>query len=352
MNEERNYGIDLSRLVFMFMVCTLHVLGQGGVLDACIIGTQKYKVYWLMEIMCYCAVDGFALISGYVATNKKHKYSKIVNMWLQVFFYSFIVTMLIGQICGADIGVRIILKSIFPVMLNTYWYFTAYVALFFAMPIFDKYIFEISEKEAMAMLIIMFFLYSLLGTIADPFITGNGYSALWIMILYCIGAITKKIKLFSRKKSRELVIWLGICIFITWIDKIYVRNERITLTNYLSPTILGSALILVILFSRIKVSKKVSKKIISRLSPLAFGIYLFQLNIIIWNEKLKNAFSYITSLDVVLGVLQVLGGAVLIFLVGLVVEYVRSNIYKKIKVALISEKIVDLAEKVFVRLMR
>ena len=29
---ERNYGIDLFRMLAMFMVAILHVLGQGGIL--------------------------------------------------------------------------------------------------------------------------------------------------------------------------------------------------------------------------------------------------------------------------------------------------------------------------------
>ena len=32
--RERNYGIDLLRLVSMFMVVILHVLGAGGILEA------------------------------------------------------------------------------------------------------------------------------------------------------------------------------------------------------------------------------------------------------------------------------------------------------------------------------
>lgn len=34
MKTERNYGIELLRLCLMFMVCLLHVLGQGGILEA------------------------------------------------------------------------------------------------------------------------------------------------------------------------------------------------------------------------------------------------------------------------------------------------------------------------------
>ena len=33
--ERRNVGIDLLKLVLMFMVCVLHTLTQGGALIAC-----------------------------------------------------------------------------------------------------------------------------------------------------------------------------------------------------------------------------------------------------------------------------------------------------------------------------
>lgn len=33
MISKRNYGIDILRLVMMFMICILHCLNQGGILN-------------------------------------------------------------------------------------------------------------------------------------------------------------------------------------------------------------------------------------------------------------------------------------------------------------------------------
>ena len=90
MKYERNYGIDLLRLVLMYMVCMLHTLGQGGILGVCQAGTVEYKAFWFLEILSYCAVDGFAIISGYMAVDRPRKYEKLVDMWFQAFFYSFV----------------------------------------------------------------------------------------------------------------------------------------------------------------------------------------------------------------------------------------------------------------------
>ena len=45
--EERNYGIDLLRIVSMMMVVLLHVLGQGGILDGSDPLTVKSETAWL-----------------------------------------------------------------------------------------------------------------------------------------------------------------------------------------------------------------------------------------------------------------------------------------------------------------
>ena len=63
---QRNYGIDLLRIISMFFVLILHCYGQGGIIYHATQGTIQYKFSWMIEIIAYCAVNIFALISGYV----------------------------------------------------------------------------------------------------------------------------------------------------------------------------------------------------------------------------------------------------------------------------------------------
>ena len=71
---KRNYGIDALRLISMFMVVVLHVLGQGGVLKAAKNG--QYIISWLLEIIAYCAVNCYAIISGYVGYSDVASFSR------------------------------------------------------------------------------------------------------------------------------------------------------------------------------------------------------------------------------------------------------------------------------------
>lgn len=72
-NKERNYGIDMLRIVAMFMVIILHILGRGGILDSVKTFSPNYYIGWFMEIASFGAVNCYAIISGYVCYNKKNK---------------------------------------------------------------------------------------------------------------------------------------------------------------------------------------------------------------------------------------------------------------------------------------
>ena len=92
--NERNFGIDLLRILAMYMVVVLHVLGHGGILEACERFSLNYYIAWVLETSAYCAVDIFAMITGYGIVNTKFNGFKMIPLWLNVFFYSAIITIL------------------------------------------------------------------------------------------------------------------------------------------------------------------------------------------------------------------------------------------------------------------
>jgi len=339
--EKRNYGIDLLRIVLMFMVCILHTLGQGGILSASTKGSIGYNTFWFLEILSLCAVDSFAIISGYTAKDKPLKYDKLVNIWFQVFFYSFIITIILTIIgINKNYSLLEIISTLFPITFKNFWYMTAYFILFFSIPILNSFIFKIDKKASEKAFIIIFALFSFIGILGDPFHTLNGYSPIWLIALYCLGSLANKIKLFENKKSITLILLWAICIIITWIVHIYLGID--ILIKYTSPTILLSGLIMVILFSRINLKGN----IISKLSPLALGIYLFHQSPVIWNNIIKDSFTFVVDKNIFIGILLVFTISSIIFISGLLVEFIRSKIANLINLPSLSKKIVLLIDKI------
>lgn len=79
--KEKNYGIAGLRILAMFMVVILHILTQGGVLNASGRFTSQYEAGWLLQTAAFCAVDLYALISGYVWVYAEYRYRNIVELW-------------------------------------------------------------------------------------------------------------------------------------------------------------------------------------------------------------------------------------------------------------------------------
>ncbi len=47
-NKERNYGIDLLRIISMFYILLLHCLGQGGLLEGTSVNSVQYNLVWFI----------------------------------------------------------------------------------------------------------------------------------------------------------------------------------------------------------------------------------------------------------------------------------------------------------------
>ncbi|MBR4172934.1 MAG: hypothetical protein IKR46_01020 [Clostridia bacterium] len=240
-------------------------------------------------------------------------------------------------------GLYDIVKCAMPVTYNKFWYFTAYFGLFFAIPVLNKFIFSIDENTSKKTLIILVILFSVMGVLDDPFRSHAGGSAIWLIALYMIGALARKIKLFENRKTPALILVWAACILSTWATVVFMHT--IKFRNYLSPMLLLAAMITVILFSRINIKSK----IVTFLTPLCFGVYLLQLNQVIWLEILKDAFVFIADKSLFTGILYTFLAALTIFVLGILVEFTRSKIAKLIKIPALSEKVVTLADKLITK---
>ena len=162
MRDERNYGVDALRILAMLMVVVTHILGIGGILDACEPLSPQYGVAWFLEAACYCTVNCYALISGYAGIGSSYKYSNIVLLWLRVVFYTISITVLFGIFMPGTVRTVDYLKAFFPVMKSPYWYFTAYFCLFFFIPLLNKAINSMSRAQVRAVVIAAVFFISVL----------------------------------------------------------------------------------------------------------------------------------------------------------------------------------------------
>ena len=350
--REFNYGVELLRIVSMLMVIILHILGQGGVLESCPVGSAQYHLAWLLEITCYCAVNCYALISGYVMINSEFKYRKILPLWLQAVFYSAGITVFFAIFAPQEIGLRNIVGSIFPVLTNQWWYLSAYVGLFFFIPFFNRAIHKMEKKELLALGITIVAVFSVAATVTPQLfreVTGllDGYSIVWLMLLYVQGAIVKRLEDEIHKIMERYphVRWcvLGAGVFLILVTFAFhnllmylpfgipgmgvVQNM---LVNYISPTILGFSLCLFLLFSQMRIEGDAVRRIVRYMGRLSFGVYLIHVHPLVWKAVMSDRFVTFAQLPAWQMVACVLAGSCGIYLVCGAVEAVRQKVFRKI----------------------
>ena len=173
----RNYGIDLLRVVAMLYVVILHTLGQGKVLSNVPVNSSQYMTAWFMETWAYGAVNIFALISGYVGfceKEKKYNYSAYLVMWLQVVLYGVSSTLIFNIFHPEIVTKNDLYQMFFPVTNGLYWYFTAYTGLFFLIPVVNAGIRNCPEADLKKLLIVIVVLFSAFDRVAKRFGLGNG----------------------------------------------------------------------------------------------------------------------------------------------------------------------------------
>lgn len=324
----RNYGIDLLRIVSMFMICMLHSLGQGGILNNCSSNEERI-VFDFLEVLSFGAVDIFGIISGYVYTTRKDNYKNIIYFWLQTFFYSFVITVVltlfrVGQPLNAIDWIRCLL----PIQGNIFWYMTAYIPLLFFMPFIGKTIDGLEEENAKKLAVILIAIIPLL-TVVNGFWLNDGYSFAWILILFMIGMVAKKVSLFNGLNKKIIIACYFICHIVTTLCY-YLFNVDY-LVSYTSPTVLLPALLLISVFSKININDKYVS-IIKKISPLTLGIYLFQCNLIIWNFVLEDAIASYMNANLVIELFVSIVLAFVLFFVGLIVDYIRMLLFKLINI--------------------
>ena len=347
--NQRNYGIDLLRILSMFLVVVLHTLGHGGVLQNCISYSLNYYTAWFLETAAYCAVDVFAMITGYVMINTKFSSFKIIPLWLTVFFYSLIIPILFKIVPSLSLLHEVtfseLIKGIFfPVLSIQYWYFTSYFGMYFFIPFINKLLQSLGKKEHRNLCITIIVIFSILPVVTlkrvDLFYTGFGFSTLWLICLYIFGAYFKMYPVqISKKKC--FALYFG-SIFFAWFAKlmshvllkiIFSKDAELDLfIDYTSIFIISSGVALLLLFSQIKIEIKFLQKIIITASSLSFSVYLIHEHPFIRSLVINNRFSLLANSSAYILPLQVLFYALCIFLSCLLIDIVRYMVFKILRI--------------------
>lgn len=270
---KRNYGIDMLKIISMFSIVLLHVLGKGGVLSKYSDLSGCWNIAWILEIIAYVAPNCYALASGYILWNQTTALKKLLFLWVQVVGLGIIVTGTLSFMDKSLVNLKEFVTLFVPISRGTYWYISAYFGMYIFIPVLN-YAIKKMDREKYKIILISFIVLVILPHVilrSDPYGLQHGYSSIWLMYLYLFGAYISKYNITLDKI--KIIVFIIICYLVTFLVKVLETQINIPfetgdgiLIEYTSPTIILVSILWLLYFSQIDDNIYNKKRLIVKVS--------------------------------------------------------------------------------------
>ncbi len=310
----RMYNMDLERVLLIFLVIALHFDNRdmGGALNAMSSSPGMEIFIRITQSLAICAVDAFIISSGYFAAVKAEKGLKDVfsipwrkALWLLIAcsFYRVVGYVLYVLWITQDFSPRVLIGYLVP----NNWFVCLFVTLLLFSPFIDRGLFSLSRSSAgnlipqgtgfcsgkavalSSLLCILTLTFSVAPTIVSvagelagvniqglSTVTwqgdGSGFNIALFVYMYCLGyALRLNRDYWDRFPAVFYLIMYVLASLLT------AAVSRITesIWSYSSVTVVLEAMMLTLLFTRIRIGSDMIGRVISAVGGCSLGIFIW-----------------------------------------------------------------------------
>ncbi len=289
--SERNMGVELFRIVSMMLVILLHVMGHGGVCTYTEDLSTNYQVAWFLETLGYCSVNCYAIISGFANVKTKFKFRRFFFLWLETVVLILSLTAIVHFfVPSIQVEKEWWLGAVLPLTRRELWYLCAYFFMFPLIPLLNKGLLSLNRWQHIA-IIVWLQVPTIFKLIMhkDNYTLGGGYSTIWLICLYVLGAY---FRIYGAPKWAKWFVTLPtffLAAFVAWFKMIYIEKQaelgliledsvkydyRDDLISYVSPCMVIMATMLLIFFMQLKIKGRPIKLLIANFAKATWGVFV------------------------------------------------------------------------------
>lgn len=339
---KRNYGIDLLRIVAMVFVIVLHLTGVGGICGSAALGSPQFYISQFLRIATFCTVNCYALISGYVGWSRSPRLSSLLSLWLKVIAFCVAITIFTQLRDPAAVDLTDLQKAFTPVSEAKYWYFNAYIGLFFFAPLLGHGIRGIPGREAILSVVGLSLVVIALphSRLKDSFLLGSGYSSLWLILMYLLGGLMSRFEIPAKLPAPA---WAGLyllAVAMSYVPRMWMlkmqpelwtpSNQNLSM-QYTGPAVVLAAAALVGLFARLELPQWCIR-LTKTLSPHAFGVYLLHTHKLIFATAIIGRFAFLGTARTLKMLAALCGATAVIFLVGIAADWIVTQFFRLLRI--------------------
>ena len=327
--RERNSNIEILRIIAIIGITFYHIRLWGGYSFESI--TMNLILLDMFSMFGKIGVNLFAIISGFYLFNTPFRFEKMLKVWLQILLFS----IGLGIISFAfsffnnniDLSIKELVKSVFPITLENYWYGCAYLLLILFAPFYNKLISVLDNQQYKLFVSMIVFVWCIIPTIS--FRLENAYGInnyLSFFVMYFIGSY---IRVYSPKwklKYAKVFLLFFVILQISFpaIIALVLPSAYMTRATYIRyANSVSSVAITILIFYLFENRKPKNNVIINRIAKASFSLYLIQEHIvfrsILWRQILKVTF-YESSNSFFM-IFHLIGGVFVLYLMACLCEF-------------------------------
>lgn len=334
----------------MMGIIGLHILHQGGLKNSLSFNSFTIYLVQILTIICFCSVDVFALLTGYLYVYRRTRMVSIIKLFATMLFYCIILTVIFRVIIPERVtSWRLYLNYLFPPITGRYWYIVCYTFVFLMIPFLNKLISVLNRKNLKVLIILQLLLLSgatFLGAY-DFFRINKGFSPLWLICLYFVGAYIRIYGVQCPIKKYGVFFWVNTVVtLVFWNVLIRLANHfgffityRECLVQYNSPFVCINAILLLLFFKSFRVKHGIIRRMMTSLSVSTFGIYILHCHNLILDYYIQDSFGELGNYGVVLCGLAFLAVIIVIMLIGWGSELVRLILFRYVGIDVLLERV-------------
>ncbi|MBO1736219.1 MAG: acyltransferase [Barnesiella sp.] len=323
-------------------------------------GISNFVILEYLVYITGTGVNCFVMISGYFLVKSEFRMNKILKIWIQTFFYSFFICLLIKLSGLLPLGFKDLVQSALPIHSDAYWFVSKYLGLLILSPFLAKLALALEKKKFQYFLLALFVLNVSLNK-GFPYgdIYSGSYSLLWFIFLFYVAAYIRLYSPFEKFKYSFGKIFLLFCFFLAvcYLAKAgisYLRYGQLPVygkTDYNGYTFF-SAVLLFLWTKYHTFGKKTIYRLMVKIAPYAFGIYLIHDNRyireLLWEHWIKPT-RYLDS-GYLLPVLFL--SVILIYGICTGIDYFRAKLFTYIHINKLADHAIVYAGNVFNKIRR
>lgn len=331
-SDVRQSNFELLRIVCMISIVVFHLYTQTDAGNLALANGIPYFFFVFLgyggRLVCNC----FVMIGAWFLCDLDFKPERIINLWLQVFFYAVSITVVCAVINVPEATLITLIQAFLPIMGRPVWFAAEYLCLLMLSPFLNQLI---TQAEAVCGRLLVIFGILIIGcaTLFPVEHTTPAFSELvWFMFLYLFVAYFKKYPR-SWMEKRCPCICGGVFVYLSMIT-IYTLSKELGMEGLASYYLvhyenLFSFAVSVFLFYTFKNIRIGSNRAINIIGESTFAVYVIHQTPcfypVLWNG-IFAVNEHVGRSDFLGYILFVV---ITIFICSIVVENIRKFCFKR-----------------------